>query len=220
MISYGKGYKKPTSILMNCPALRGLDLVCSHARHEEILSGTVRVETKDEAKYYNRTTLAGAYPCKLCRKWAQLIKPFLDNDPKLARANHGDFMWSSSKLLCRPAVQAFSRTSTKQQRSRREPPRLDCLWAALQSRRIVIDAPIKITQRKKKLEGSEFISPQRVCSQVALSPKYWPCMYSAAIQEFEDWRINSKRIGEDHRSVDEAMTLCIHELCEYDRRQL
>ena len=71
MCAYGEDFKKPTKLLTNCFPLTQLRQVCSHKRHAVILKGQVFDKVKG---WSNRTTLAGAYPRKLCDLWAQIIR--------------------------------------------------------------------------------------------------------------------------------------------------
>ena len=70
MCRFGTPYKKPTRLLTNCDALKALAGDCTHGKHSEVLKGTCWVEGTG---YVNRTTIAGSYPDRLCRRWAQLI---------------------------------------------------------------------------------------------------------------------------------------------------
>lgn len=70
MCAFGENYKKPTMLLTNCNSLSQLSRQCMHTKHAEVLKGRVRNPAKG---WVNRTSLAGAYPDKLCDRWAQII---------------------------------------------------------------------------------------------------------------------------------------------------
>ena len=74
MCSYGEPFKKDTRIITSCAELQGLERHCSHKRHKVWLKGQVAVEVEGRKKYCNRTTLAGAYPDKLCAEFAKFLQ--------------------------------------------------------------------------------------------------------------------------------------------------
>lgn len=84
MCGYGQPFKKPTRILTNCPALKSLACFCNHGRHAEVLKGRTWSE---QHGWVNRTSLAGAYPNELCKKWVQIIRQQLEgcNAPEIHR---------------------------------------------------------------------------------------------------------------------------------------
>ena len=70
---FGSEYRKPTGLLTNIAALEQLAVRCNHSYRHIPAAGSVRVRDGGRYRWVARTTLAGAYPPQLCRKWAQLI---------------------------------------------------------------------------------------------------------------------------------------------------
>lgn len=71
---YGMPYKKRTSLMTNEPSFRELGLLCCGGHVHEHLKGTTRVEINGKNVHRNRTRIAGAYPPRLCRQWAQILR--------------------------------------------------------------------------------------------------------------------------------------------------
>ena len=92
MCSYGDACKRPTSVLTNCQALKGLESDCVHSRHLHCGAGGNRIESPcdQRANFYNRTARTGAYPPRLCDVWASLISPCLHHVSKITGADYGD----------------------------------------------------------------------------------------------------------------------------------
>ena len=68
---FGSEYRKPTGLLTTVAALEQLALRCNHSYRHIPAAGSVRVRDGGRYRWVARTTLAGAYPPQLCRKWAQ-----------------------------------------------------------------------------------------------------------------------------------------------------
>jgi len=67
-------WKKPTCILSNIPDFRELELHCDHSHEHTTVVGALRVGGHS----CRRSTLAGKYPLRLCRRMAQLGARVLD----------------------------------------------------------------------------------------------------------------------------------------------
>ena len=80
MCKYGAPFKKPTTLLTNCPLLADLAGECGHRRHAEVLRGRVRVKHRGHETLANRTSLAGSYPTQLCETWSELVRPLMVDD--------------------------------------------------------------------------------------------------------------------------------------------
>lgn len=60
--------------MTNEPSLKELGLHCTGDHKHEQLKGTTRVNIGGKRVYTNKTKLAGAYPPRLCRQWAQVLR--------------------------------------------------------------------------------------------------------------------------------------------------
>ncbi len=74
MCQFGENYKKSTCMLTNELGFQGLAVRCQGGHKHEHLQGTVRVKIDGVWKVKNRTSVAGAYPMKLCRQWARIAE--------------------------------------------------------------------------------------------------------------------------------------------------
>ena len=74
MCLFGERYQKRTRLVTTLPALRDLNRTCCWGHVNEILAGQVRITLPSGRQvWHNRTTLAGAYPAKLCAAWARCV---------------------------------------------------------------------------------------------------------------------------------------------------
>ena len=64
-------FRKRTAIMTNEKALLSLAMSCEGGHTHQHLKGLDKVEIGGKLVYRNLTRLAGAYPSRLCRKWAQ-----------------------------------------------------------------------------------------------------------------------------------------------------
>eukprot|EP00435_Cladocopium_sp_Y103_P061503 s490_g23.t1 len=71
---FGMSYRKRTSLMTNEPAFKALGLLCQGGHTHVHLKGSAKVEVEGKLVYRNRTRMAGAYPPRLCRQWAQIIR--------------------------------------------------------------------------------------------------------------------------------------------------
>jgi hypothetical protein len=71
MCAYGVPHKKPTTLFTNCQFLCDLQACCPKNHQHVQLRGSARVEVaKNQFKWQNLSTTAGAYPSLLCLKWS------------------------------------------------------------------------------------------------------------------------------------------------------
>lgn len=74
MCQYGESYKKSTCLMTNELGFQSLARRCQGGHKHVHLQGTTRVKIDGVWKSKNRTSLAGAYPMKLCRQWARIAE--------------------------------------------------------------------------------------------------------------------------------------------------
>ena len=67
-------FRKRTAIMTNEKALLSLAMSCEGGHTHQHLKGSDKVEIGGKLVYRNLTRLAGAYPSRLCRRWAQMVR--------------------------------------------------------------------------------------------------------------------------------------------------
>ena len=107
MRHYGAEFKKPTTILTNCPLLECLVGECTHKKHRQVLRGRVRAREGHGFRWMNRTAVAGAYPDKLCRRWADAIRHLLLDAAEEPRADPGILETSLRIAATQPKPRSF-----------------------------------------------------------------------------------------------------------------
>ena len=69
---FGMPFRKRTAIMTNEKAFLSLAMSCEGGHTHQHLKGSDKVEIDGKLVYRNLTRLAGAYPSRLYRKWAQM----------------------------------------------------------------------------------------------------------------------------------------------------
>ena len=94
MCKFGMPYKKPTTLLTNCPLLKKLAAECHHKRHAEQLRGRTMCKDGSHTLWLNKTQNAAVYPPELCRQWCQAIKAVLENASDKYSADAAEITWA------------------------------------------------------------------------------------------------------------------------------
>ncbi|CAK0861936.1 unnamed protein product [Prorocentrum cordatum] len=82
----GCAYKKPTYLASSPPEITSLERLCPGSHSHEILQGKASLASPSGAiRSHWKTSLAGAYPPELCRRWARLLAACA---PRGARCAH------------------------------------------------------------------------------------------------------------------------------------
>ena len=89
MCCYGSPYKKPTKILSNVAGLCQLSQRCQGGHTHTIAQGSQVATIKGVSKHVANTTLAGAYPAKLARRWASIVSRALPPQSRCRSLCHG-----------------------------------------------------------------------------------------------------------------------------------
>ena len=71
---FGMPFRKRTSILTNERSFLSMAWMCEGGHSHQHLKGSEKVEVDGKMMYRNLTRIAGAYPPRLCRRWAQIVR--------------------------------------------------------------------------------------------------------------------------------------------------